>query len=68
MISRKIKSFYICELDKSIDIDTEVDASASNIDMKLHGGSVVLAVCLLKNVHSLEPVDTYRGMVNLNTI
>ena len=63
----KIQGFYICQFDESIDLDSEVDAQTSDIDMKLKDTIVIFSLCLLKSAQSVEPINTFKGITNLNT-
>ena len=63
----KSQGFYICYFDESIDLDSEVDAHTSDIDMKLKDSGVIFALCLLKSVQSFEPINNFRGITNFNT-
>ena len=35
--------------------------------MKLKDTSAIFALCLLKSVQSFEPINTFKGIANLNT-
>ena len=54
-------------MDESIDLDSEVEAQTSDIDMKLKDTSAIFALCLLKSVQSFEPINTFKGITNLIT-